>query len=389
MFSKRLEFDLDPNELTALLAKKQSDGVNILDLTLSNPTRAGFEYPADRISRAFSRAAASEYLADPRGLPEARAAVSDYYRNRGQYVPPEDIIITASTSEAYSFIFRILADPGDRMLVPCPGYPLFDYLLRLDGLNSSFFRMKYSHGWWYDFSPGLIDETVKGVIIVNPGNPAGNYIHKDEWDKVLRVCGDAGISVICDEVFHEYAHPGVKPGADVINETGTLSFILNGFSKTAGLPQLKMSWIAVRGPEELKRTALRKLEFVSDAYLSPSTAVQAASGEIFKLAPLIREQVKSRASENLEFLRNAVQNSSVDVLLTEGGWSAIIRLPGVTQGVDWALYMLDRHDLLTHPGEFYDMPEGSYLVLSLLPEGNQFREGVTRILRAVSQRIAP
>jgi len=385
LFSRRLEFDLRPNELADLLSRKNQEGKDVIDMTLSNPTRAGFTYPYDKISDAFSAASFAVYSPEPRGTPEARAAVCTYYETRGQKVSPEDVIITASTSEAYSFLFRLLADPGDRILVPGPGYPLFDYLLRLDGLQTVSCRMRYSLGWWYDFDPSVIDESVKAVIIVSPSNPAGNYIHGDEWAVISGQCARKGTALICDEVFYEFPHTGVEPGVDLVEETEALSFVLNGFSKTAGLPQVKMSWIVVRGPKKLKQEASQKLELISDTFLSPSTAVQGAAEAIFCLAPAIRRQIQLRTSGNLVFLEKTVQDSPVDCLKTEGGWSAVIRLPEIMDCEEWSIQLLDKYHILTHPGSFYGLEGGSYLVLSLLPEKKNFREGIFRLMKAVSR----
>lgn len=384
MFSQRLDFDLRSNRLTELFSQKLRRGVDVIDLTLTNPTRAGFTYPENQIREAFAAASDGEYSPDPLGLPEARSAVSDYYRARGQAVSPDDVVITASTSEAYSFLFRLLADPGDGVMVPEPGYPLFEYLLRLDSLVALPFPVRYSDGWWYDFGRGALDSRARAVIIVSPGNPAGNYIKKDEWRTVTGRCAGRGAALICDEVFHEFSHSSDAPEVDMAVETGALSFVLNGFSKTAGLPQLKMSWILVRGPGELKREALQKLEFISDTFLSTSTAVQRASGEIFRMAPLIRTQIRSRIGRNLAFLKEAAGESAVDCMRTEGGWSAVLRLPGIMTCGEWALLFLDQHDLLSHPGSFYGMEDGPFIVVSLLPEEDFFREGVCRIMEAVA-----
>lgn len=376
-----------PNELAELLSLKKSEGKAILDLTLSNPTRAGFRYPHDRIAAALAEASLSVYEPDPRGAPQAREAVSGYYCERGMNVSPDDVIITASTSEAYSFLFRILADPGEKIVIPRPGYPLFEYLLRLDGLQALSCSMRYSQGWWYDFDSACFDDGVKAVIIVSPGNPAGNYIHEDEWELITGKCGQNGIPLVYDEVFYDFPLGEAIRDVDPVEETDALTFVLNGFSKTAGLPQLKMSWIVVRGPREQKEEALRKLEFISDVFLSPSTAVQGASGKIFRLAPEIRSQIQSRIRDNLDFLLNAVKGSSSDCLEIEGGWSAVVRLPGTMECCDWARLLLEHQNILAHPGSFYGMEGGPYLVLSLLPEADDFREGVIRMLEEVSRRV--
>ena len=385
MFSERLEFDLRPNRLTSILEKKIREGIEVIDLTLSNPTRAGFDYPYQRISEAFDGKFRLEYSPDPQGLPQARQAVRDYYLLRGHDIPPEDIFITSSTSEAYSFLFRILADPGDRIYIPVPGYPLFDYLLRLEGLGPEFFQVRYSHGWWYDLPRKIDEKRVKGLVFVSPGNPAGNYVRREEWARIAASGGNRRLPVIWDEVFHDFSLQAVEHAADVFEETDTLVFVLNGFSKTAGLPQLKMSWIIMRGPESLKQAARQKLEMISDTYLSVSTAVQAASPGIFSLAPLIRQQIHQRVRGNLGFLAETVKSSPLDLLRPEGGWSAVVRMPRLMEGEDWALKLLENSDLLVHPGEFYSMPEGSYLVLSLLPEGKLFCQGMARILELVSR----
>ena len=382
MFSNRLDFDLRPNRLADLYSRKVSCGSQVIDLTLSNPTKAGLAYPREDLKILMAESSGGNYNPDPRGLEEARSAVSAYYRERGWDVSPEEIIITAGTSEAYSFLFRLLADPGEEVMIPRPGYPLFDYLLRLDGLTPVSLPLRYSEGWWYDF--GCLDkgDAARAIVLISPGNPCGNYVKEGEWSEFIRRSSEGGTALICDEVFHDFGLKGHAPVVDMCREEGTLSFILNGFSKTAGLPQAKMSWIVVRGPAGLKEEALGKLELISDTFLSASTMVQRAAAGIFKLAPKIRDQISTRVNANLDFLEKNCSGSTMDCLRVEGGWSALLKLPGLMDSGQWSLELLDRHQVLTHPGDFFNLSGGPFLVVSLLPDQDSFREGFNRIAEA-------
>lgn len=383
MFAKRIDFDLRPNSLADLRSQKVAGGAELFDLTLSNPTKAGLSYPCDELTALLADASSREYNPDPRGLPEAREAVSSYYQARGSEVSPDEIVITAGTSEAYSFLFRLLADPGECIMVPRPGYPLFDYLISLDGLVPVTLPLRYCEGWWYDFASIEKGREARAVIIISPGNPCGNYVRKEEIEEFARRCREGGMAMICDEVFHDFNLEGTEPPVDLLREGEFLSFILNGFSKTAGLPHVKMSWIVVRGPRELKEEALGKLELISDTFLSSSTIVQNAAEGIFKLAPRIRDSIRSRVAGNLDQLEKVCSGSRLSCLRVEGGWAAILRLPGLMDSSRWSLILLDQYRVLTHPGGFFGLDDGPFLVVSLLPEQDRFREGIGRIEEAV------
>lgn len=381
MFSKRLQFDLRPNQLARLISSKKKSGISLCDLTVSNPTRSGFSYPDSLIKEAFSVDRIKDYSPDPRGLIEAREAVSLYYRERGSLVSPDEILITASTSEAYSFLFRLLADPGEEIMIPQPGYPLFDFLIRLESLVPLPLPIRYSEGWWYDFRKERLGEGVRGVVVISPGNPTGNYIKSEEWAELVAGCVRTGSALICDEVFHDYPLAPGFPEVNMAEESDAVTFLLNGFSKIAGMPQVKMGWIVLRGPEKPKREAMRKLELISDTYLSATMSVQRAAGDLFKIAREIREQIKNRIRRNLDMLGETARSSALDCLAAEGGWSAVLRLPGTRTGEEWAIHLLERAGVVTHPGEFYSLEGGPYLVVSLLPEEELFTEGIKAIIK--------
>jgi alanine-synthesizing transaminase len=388
MFSSRVPRELEPNRLARALRQARADGRRLIDLTSSNPTHAGLRYPAD-ILDALSRPAARAYEPDPRGMAMARAAVAEDYARRGISVATNRVVLTASTSEAYSLLFKLLCAPGDRVLAPAPSYPLFDHLTRLDGVESIAYRLEYHGRWHVDESSieGAWTAGVRAMLAVSPNNPTGSVLSDAEraWMEARCVQGDAAL--IVDEVFADYPlqDPDAVASAFRRKEApAALRFRLGGLSKSAGLPQVKLGWIAVDGPDELVDAALDRLDLICDTYLSVSTPVQVAAPELIARGADVRAQIAARVRGNYRTLRHlAAADPAVDVLDADAGWSAVMRIPSTQSEEDFALDLLHRRGVIVHPGFFFDFPHEAFIVVSLLPEPDAFAEGVRRILDQV------
>ena len=383
MFSARTRFDLTPNRLaSALLAKRQA-GARLFDLTLSNPTRAGIAYPEDLLAP-LADEAGRRYEPSPQGLLGARQAVAADYARRGFAVGPERIVLTASTSEAYAFLFKLLADPGDEVLVPRPGYPLFDFLAGLEAVRTSSYPLAYDGEWHVDLAAlraALTDRT-RAIVVVNPGNPTGGYLKVSELAALQALCAQRKLALVSDEVFADFAAGDDPRRVTSVAEDGpALAFSLGGLSKSCGLPQLKLSWIAVSGPEALRQEALARLEVVADTFLSVATPVQVAAPALLARVSELQAPLRARVDRNRKALQHAVgPGSPATVLASEGGWYAIVQIPATLGEEERTLRLLERHDVLVHPGYFFDFPREAYLVLSLLPAPEEFDEGVRRVL---------
>jgi aspartate/methionine/tyrosine aminotransferase len=379
-FSSRFHWDLKPNRLAQLLEQKRRAATPLYDLTQSNPTGAGFQYPLDVLA-AFQDSAILSYEPSPRGALPARESVSKYYRRRGLEVPPDRILLTASTSEAYSYLFKLLLDPADAVLVPRPSYPLFEYLAAMESVRAVPYQLHYDGAWSVssELPPGA-----GALALVNPNNPTGSFVKRAELERLAAF----GLPIISDEVFSDYAFapdPARVPTLAAFDEC--LSFSLNGLSKAAGLPQMKLGWIVVNGPKPLRREAMEKLEWIADTYLSVSAPVQCAAPALLQFAEEIQSQIRARTAANLAHIRGALANSPAGVLNVEAGWYAILRVPRVRSEEEYALDLLGREDVLVQPGYFYDFESEAYLVVSLLTEESIFREGIARI-RATIERVA-
>jgi aspartate/methionine/tyrosine aminotransferase len=395
MFSSRVPGGLEPNRLTQALGRARSAGRRLIDLTVSNPTRVGLRYPPDGLE-SLARPAAHLYEPDPRGLEPARAAVSDEYARRGISVAKDRIVLTASTSEAYSVLFKLLCAPGgDAVLVPAPSYPLFDHLTRLDGVEPRAYRLEY-HGRWTLDESSVDDawtEEVRALLAVSPNNPTGSVLSDAELEWLSARCAERDAALIVDEVFADYAllpaeggsreHPAERPVASSSSRTAlpSLAFRLGGLSKSAGLPQVKLGWIAVDGPAPLVDAALDRLELICDTYLSVSTPVQVAAPELIARGAGVRAQILERVRSNYDRLRAmAAAVPSIDVLRADAGWSAVIRVPSTRSEEDVALDLLEHSGVIVHPGFFFDFPREAFLVVSLLPEPESFVEGLRRVV---------
>lgn len=384
MFSSRTGWHHETNRLTQRLVELRNAGRPIIDLTLSNPTVAGLEYPAQELIAALSLPHALSYEPDPRGLLSAREAVADYYARKNVVVHPSDIVLTASTSEAYSYLLMMLCDPGDDILVPSPSYPLFEYLAGLNHVQLRSYHLRYDGEWHTDVESvkNSVAPSTKAIVIVTPHNPTGMFLKEEELQAINDVAARRGIPLIVDEVFSDYGFgEDRRRGATTASNDGVLTFTLNGISKSCGLPQMKLGWIVVSGPESVKAEALRRLEIIADTFLSVNTPVQHAAAALFRLGADIRSRISKRIAANRLFLHNAILSPSpLTLLSSEGGWSAILRVPATKSDEEWALQLLDDAGVYVHPGFFFEFRENGYLVLSLLPTPENFSIGVKRLV---------
>lgn len=386
MFSSRVPERLEPNQLTRAVTRARAAGRVLFDLTSSNPTRAGFQYPSGMLEP-LACAAARAYEPEPRGLASARAAVVEDYARRGISVASDAIVLTASTSEAYSVLFKLLCAPaGDAVLVPAPSYPLFDYLTRLDGVDPVAYALEYHGRWVVDESSvdAAWSDRVRAVLVVSPNNPTGSVLSDEEMSSLSARCAERGAALIIDEVFADYplGEPGDVPSAGA--EVKSLTFRLGGLSKSAGLPQVKLGWIAVEGPDRLVAAALERLELICDTYLSVSTPVQVAAPELIARGAAVRAQILERVRGNYRTLWTiAASDPSVEVLHAEAGWSAVLRIPSTRPEEEFALELLEHSGVIVHPGFFFDFRHEAFVVVSLLPAPDVFAEGVRRILERV------
>jgi aspartate/methionine/tyrosine aminotransferase len=384
-WSRRVEADLAPNRLDRALRALQAEGRPIIDLTLSNPTRAALSYPPDLLA-GLAGPRALVYSPEPLGLPAAREAIAADYARRGVAIPPERIVLTASTSEAYSLLFKILCDPGDEVLVPRPSYPLFEHLTRLDATSPRPYDLEYHGAWSMDFASieGAWSPRTRAVLAVSPNNPTGSFVKRHELEHLATLCAARGAAIIADEVFADYELiPGARQMAgQVLDCRDGLVFSLGGLSKSIGLPQAKLAWIGAAGSASTVQAALARLEIAADTYLSVSTPVQTAAAELLTRGAAIREQIQARVTSNYQQLRACgAETPACGVLRSEGGWYAVLRVPSLVSEEDLVLALLTKDGVLTHPGYFFDFPSASYLVVSLLPTEATFREGVTRVFR--------
>ena len=386
MFSTRVSSDLTPNRLSATLARLRDAHVAIDDLTESNPTRVGLEYPG-RLLDALSHPAGLAYAPEPFGLPSARDAVVGDFRRRGMGVARDRVVLTASTSDAYSMLFKLLCDPGDEVLVPAPSYPLFEYLATLDSARPRPYQLEY-HGEWSLDIDGLRRATTdrtRAVIVVSPNNPTGSYLKRAELDALALHCRAHGLALIGDEVFAEYvldAEPART--TSVLAQRQALTFSLGGLSKGLGLPQVKLGWMVAAGPDDLVRPALERLEVICDTYLSVATPVQVGLPALLRDGAAIRTGIRDRVTRNYRALvKAAPAYPSVDVLPSEGGWYAVMQVPAMQSEESLVLQLLEHDRVLVHPGYFFDFSREAFLVLSLLPRPEIFDRAVSRVLARV------
>ena len=413
MFSERTNWKLAQNRFTQALEEVRAGGARVLDLTVSNPTRAGLRYDDAAILGALASPRALDYDPQSKGLLAAREAVAGYYRDRsarderdfasdiptlGTDVDPERIVLTTSTSEGYSFVFRLLCNAGDELLVPKPSYPLFEFLADLQDVRLVPYPLIYDHGWQMDL-PSLeraVTERTRGVVVVHPNNPTGSFVSAGEVGMLSSFCRAYGLAVIADEVFLDY---GITDGAGAVELRSTgqpgaavptwsfagngevLTFTLSGLSKIAALPQMKVAWVVTSGPRELASEAMARLEVIADTYLSMNAPVQWAVPVLLEQRKDIQRQLKERVHANLaELDRQLAGQKSCERLSVEGGWYAVLRVPVTRSDEELAIELVREKAMVVHPGHFYDFPGDGYLVLSLITSEEEFKEGMGRVL---------
>jgi aspartate/methionine/tyrosine aminotransferase len=385
MFSERVPRSLAPNRITQAVRRARDGGRPLIDLTVTNPTSVGLDYPASML-QPLASVKALTYSPDPFGLADARRAVAGDYQRRGIAADPARIVLTSSTSEAYSLLFKLLCAPrGDAVMTPIPSYPLFEHLTTLDGVSAVPYRLEY-HGRWA-IACEEVDrdwtKSIRALLAVSPNNPTGSVLTADEASALATRCSDRHVALIVDEVFADYP---IVPAEHLAPPTfpDSLTFRLGGLSKSAGLPQVKLGWILVEGRDAVVQDALERLEIICDAYLSVSTPVQVAAPELITSGAGIRRQIQDRVRANYaELTRSARAHPSVEVLHADAGWSAMLRVPAIHGEEDLVVDLIDRDGVIVHPGFFFDCPHESFLVLSLLPDERAFAEGVRRVMEKV------
>ncbi len=378
--SRRTRWAAAPNPLTAALAARTAAGHDTVDLTVSNPTAVGLDPLDDAGRAALSHPDTRRYRPDPRGLPEAREAVARYYRDRGRRVDPDHILLTASTSEAYGWVFKLLCDPGDSVRVAHPSYPLFDDLAALEGVTLRPFPMERFGRWELTLPPP--DPEARALLLVHPNNPTGHLLRRAERDEAARWCADSNAALVVDEVFLDAVTAPPPDACDTLaGEDRCLTLVLSGLSKVAALPQLKLGWIVVSGPPSLRDEALRRLEYLADCYLSVSAPVQHALPTLLAGRRRIQSALGARVAEHRARLTATFADTAVTLLPADAGWNAVVRLPRTDTDEAWALRALD-HGVLVHPGYFFDFAGEGYAVLSLLPPPETFDRGLQRLRQA-------
>jgi alanine-synthesizing transaminase len=394
MFSRRTAWNLDRNRYTEAVEAHRRAGREVLDLTASNPTTVGLSYREDELLQALSRREALTYRPSPKGLQPARDAIAAYYTEKGSRLDADDLILTTSTSEAYSFVFRLLCDPGDAILVPVPGYPLFDFLADLNDVKLVPYELVYDHGWQIDFESlrtairgaQTTDVQCRAVLVVHPNNPTGSYVKPHEAAELNRMCAESGMAILADEVFLDYSlgegsPPTFSSNADV------LTFTLSGLSKISALPQMKVAWIATSGPVPLKVEALARLEVVADTYLSMNLPVQLAVPAMLAERRSIQDQLLQRIRTNLGTLDTKLASQNLcQRLAIGGGWYAALRVPVLGTDEEMAIALLRETGVLLQPGHFYNFPTQGYMIASLITPCDEFAEGIGRVLRYMAGR---
>jgi alanine-synthesizing transaminase len=385
LWSERLPADLTPNPVSRAAAARLEAGRPLTDLTESNPTRAGFAYPADLLAP-LADPAGLIYDPQPLGLPTARAAVAADHARRRLDIPPDRIALTSSTSEAYALLFKLLCDPGDAVLVPRPSYPLFEHLTRLECIRAVPYDLEY-HGSWRVDTGALaraVDGRTKALLVVSPNNPTGSFLHRGDLAAMTRICEAHGLVLIGDEVFGDYPLDA-GDGVSVLSQRDVLTCSLGGLSKSIGLPQAKLGWIAWSGPDEQVTAALHAYEIVADSYLSLATPVQVAAPALLSAGGAVRSQIHARVRGNLAILRDAIAGRpDVTLLNVEGGWSAVMQVPATRSEEEMVIRLITNDGVLVHPGYFYDFAREAFLVVSLIVEPCTFAAGVERLLARVS-----
>jgi aspartate/methionine/tyrosine aminotransferase len=382
LFADRTNWNLEPNRLSEALARHRAAGKPLIDLTASNPTECGFMYDREKILSALANPQGLSYEPEPRGLLAVREAVAGYYTERGDRVAVSDMLLATSTSEAYSFIFRILCNPGDDVLIPTPSYPLFDLLADIQDVRLVRYPLIYDHGWQIDFHAleAATSARTRAIIVVHPNNPTGHFVKPDERSGLNRICAGRQIAIIADEVFLDFAISSKRHFSWAANSEA-LTFTMSGLSKMCGLPQMKVAWLTASGPKDLKTHALERLDVIADTYLSMNAPVQHAIPQFLEQRHEFQRQLISRVRGNLaELDRQLATQKTCSRLEIEGGWYAVLRVPATRTDEEVALDLLTAKGVYVHPGHFYDFPADGYLIVSLIAREREFAEGIKRLV---------
>lgn len=387
MFSSRSSVDLSPNPLSVALGRLRESARPVLNLTESNPTRAGIPYDEDAIRARLADPAVLRYEPAAFGIAMAREAVARDLTDHGTSVHPSRIVLTASTSEAYAFLFKLLADPGDEVIVPVPSYPLFEHLARLESVRAVPYRLSYDGAWHVDLASmrAAVTDRTRAVVVVTPNNPTGSYLKRTELDAIASL----GLPIVSDEVFARFPlRDDPTRCLSALDESAApLVFSLGGLSKLAALPQMKVAWMAVGGDCTAVDAALARLEVVADAFLSVGTPAQLALPGILASRAPAEDGIRQRTQMNLAYLRGALRGSAASVLDVEGGWYATLRLPRTETEEDWVLALIEQDCVYVHPGHFFDFDAEAYIVVSLLTPPATLKEGIDRIVQRVTSGV--
>lgn len=386
MFADRTKWNLATNRLSEALAQHRAAGKSLVDLTVSNPTECGFLYDERAILAALQDSAVLKYKPEPQGLASARQAVREYYSERVVEVNANDIFLTTSTSEAYSYVFRLLCNPGDEILIPAPSYPLFDFLADIQDVKPARYLLLYDHGWQIDFHSleRAITPRTRAIIVVHPNNPTGHFTKSEEVNKLNAICSERGLALIADEVFMDFSL-GTKQPWSFAGNSDALTFTLSGISKICGLPQMKVAWAIIAGPPELKSETRARLEVIADTYLSMNAPVQLALAAFLAQRRGFQQQLMERVRQNLaEMDRQLSLQRVCGRLEVEGGWYAVLRVPATRSDEELALSLLNETGVYVHPGHFYDFAHDGFLVVSLISREAEFSQGLASLLEFLS-----
>ena len=382
MFAERTKWNLEPNRLSEALARHRTAGKPLVDLTVSNPTECGFVYDERAILEALQDPAALEYKPEPQGLVSARQAVREYYAERGAGANVDDIFLTTSTSEAYSYAFRLLCNPSDEILIPAPSYPLFDFLSDIQDVKPVRYPLVYDRGWEIDFHKLKLAITphTRAIVVVHPNNPTGHFTKRSEVQKLNAICAERGLALIVDEVFLDFFLGSGRPSS-LAGNSGALTFTLSGISKICGLPQMKAAWLVLSGPQESKNEAKARLEVIADTFLSMNAPIQLALPTFLSQGRAFQKQLMERVRRNLaELDRQLYLQKVCSRLEVEGGWYVVLRVPATRPEEDLALALLNEKGVYVHPGHFYDFLHDGFLVLSLICEEKDLKLGLESVL---------
>lgn len=375
-FSSRTGWDLGESLFAESIRRARAEGRRLVDLTVSNPTVCGFRYDAEAILAPLCDHSALIYDPDPRGMRAAREAVSRYYADHDAEVDPDAIVLTTSTSEGYGYLFRLLCNAGDEVLVAQPSYPLFDFLADLEDVRLRPYPLFYDYGWWIDFAEleKRIGPRTRAIVLVHPNNPTGHATDGEQRRRLAEVCARNGLALIVDEVFLDYSLKGDPLESFSRGPHSTLTFVLSGLSKIAGLPQMKVGWIAAFGADQELRGALARLEVIADTFLSMNAPVQLGLQLWLDRRADIQKQILERVRVN----KRTIETYGLDVLGADAAWSAVIRLPKVDRGAEELL----RQGVIVHPGSFYGMSGEERIVVSLIVPRDEFSTGIEVIAKA-------